>query len=226
MRSKQIAYAKLISRFKQYKFEGLALENPFNLKVSSELPDHLNPWAHWQGKLDAKILLIGQDWGDVNFYHTNGGKDPDDGNLTNEALNKLFSSNGYETGTPRNPGKTSPVYFTNAVIELKTGGKAAPIKTKWYTSTINEFLKPLIEDVIQPEIIIAMGSKAFDAAFRMYNLSKMPFKAATEKGGFDLPNGRKLYIVAHCSRLGQANRNFELQLKDWCMIKQFLNELK
>jgi len=119
MRSKQIAYAKLISRFKQYKFEGLALENPFNLKVSSELPDHLNPWAHWQGKLDAKILLIGQDWGDVNFYHTNGGKDPDDGNLTNEALNKLFSSNGYETGTPRNPGKTSPVYFTNAVIGLK-----------------------------------------------------------------------------------------------------------
>jgi len=58
MRSKQIAYAKLISRFKQYKFEGLALKNPFNLKVSSELPNHLNPWAHWQGKLDAKKIVL------------------------------------------------------------------------------------------------------------------------------------------------------------------------
>ena len=64
-------------------------------------------------------MLIGQDWGNVNFYDSNGGKDPDDSNLTNEALNKLFSSNGYETGTPGNPSKTSPVYFTNAVIGLK-----------------------------------------------------------------------------------------------------------
>jgi len=74
--------------------------------------------------------------------------------------------------------------------------------------------------------ITAMDCKAFNAAFRMYNLSKMPFKAAIEKGGLDLPNGCKLYIVAHCSTLGQANTNFELQLKNWSMIKQFLNELK
>jgi len=74
--------------------------------------------------------------------------------------------------------------------------------------------------------ITAMDCKAFNAAFRMYNLSNMPFEVAIEKGGFDLPNGFKLYKVARCSRLGQANKNFELQLKDWSMTKQFLNELK
>ena len=30
--------------------------------------DEIDAWALWQNSLDADILLLGQEWGDVNGY--------------------------------------------------------------------------------------------------------------------------------------------------------------
>lgn len=41
----------------------------------SEFPqdsDQIGPWSLWHGDLDADILLVGQDWGDVDLFNKYG----------------------------------------------------------------------------------------------------------------------------------------------------------
>ena len=35
----------------------------------------IGPWSLWQGNLDAEIMVIGQDWGDKNYFTKNKGHD-------------------------------------------------------------------------------------------------------------------------------------------------------
>jgi hypothetical protein len=220
-------YQSLIEKFKNKDYQEFngELLNPFSIEHNKSpliSQDHLNPWAHWHGNLNAEIVLIGQDWGDTKFFIENGGKDPD-GNPTNESLRTLFLQLGIDIGTPNSPTDV-PLYFTNAVLGIKKGEMATAVKVKWYASTKDEYLKPLIDEIIQPKIIITMGSVAFDVARRMYSLEKMNFTGAIVKGVFDLPNDKLLFPVAHCSGLGKRNRGFEAQIGDWQKIKEYVKE--
>ena len=73
---KQQLYKTLIEHLKEdYKKRSLQRETNKNPKGQKKpvvvescdyLGNQINLWSYWQGSLNAKVLLVGQDWGTVN----------------------------------------------------------------------------------------------------------------------------------------------------------------
>jgi uracil-DNA glycosylase len=106
-------------------------------------------------------------------------------------------------------------------LGAKVGGMSKAIRSSWYSETAVKFTKPLIE-IIEPKIIIALGSKAYDVVCRIYGLKLKPMREIINQTPIQLPDRKKLFVVYHCSSLGIANRNFNKQLNDWRMMKSKL----
>jgi len=180
--TKQDLYNQLVAKRREYDYNSADIINPSKLPISNDI--HLNAWAHWHGNLDADILLIGQDFGDVDYYKKcNGFDDPQ--NQTNKKLFQLFNQLGIELGESDKPNLNAKLYFTNAVLgakvgqpstQQKNGGMATPIKSKdWYSDTATKFIKPLIE-IINPKVIITMGTTAYNVISIIYQLDKKSLK--------------------------------------------------
>ncbi len=217
---KQIFYKHLVDKRKEYKFKDSEISNPSELNIPYD--EHLNAWAHWHGNLKADILLIGQDFGDEDYYIKHHGKD-NPKNETNLNLSSLFVELGIDIGSSDNPNTNSKLYFTNAVLGVKKGGMATPIKKSWYADTAKKFIKPLIQ-LIEPKTIIAMGSKAYEVVSIIYNLDRKKMKEIIDANPILLEDNKKLFVVYHCSKLGIANRNFATQLEDWKKIRQHIDQ--
>ena len=226
--TKKDLYNQLVANRREYEFNSPDIVNPSNLSISNDI--HLNAWGYWHGNLDADILLIGQDFGDIDYYKKYNGLD-DPKNPTNKKLTLLFKELGINLGESNSPNLDTKLYFTNAVLGAKVGqpsnqgqngGMASPIKSKdWYADTAIKFIKPLIE-IINPKIIITMGTTAYDTISIIYKLDKKPLKELIDTNPIILSDKIKLFTVYHCSGLGLVSRNFDAQLGDWKRIKQLI----
>lgn len=226
---KQQQYKALVSTFKKQKFSDPNLLNPFHIKEVKYDFEVLNPWNLWHGNIDADILLIGQDWGDLEYFKKNFSTnwEPEKNSPTNKNLQKLFTCLGCDIGLPdflNRPQyfKRLPLYFTNAVLGIKSGGMAAAIKNTWFDE-MGIYLIGLI-NIIQPKTIIVMGKNAYDHLKLTYDLPS--YKNAEEgilnNGKHPPINGANLFLVAHCSGLGLRNRVFEKQKQDWLRINDLI----
>jgi uracil-DNA glycosylase len=217
-------YLELVNQRKSFRFNDKEIFNPSEIENGIFDYNHLNPWAEWHGDLNAEILLIGQDFGDKEYFIKNKGRD-DINNKTNKRLIELFSEAGINIGTIEKPNKNVKLYFTNAVLGMKLGGMAAKIKKAWYRETAELFIKPLI-NIIQPKIIISMGSAAYETLAKIYNLPKNPLKETIKENPYRLPNDILLFAFYHCSDLGIANKKIELQKEDWAIMKEYFTKFK
>jgi uracil-DNA glycosylase len=219
---KQIFYKHLVDKRKKYEFNDTEIINPSDPELNISNDEHLNAWAYWHGDLNADILLIGQDFGGYDYYSQKDGKD-DPTNATNVRLSCLFEELGIDIGKSDNPNIDTKLYFTNAVLGVKKGKMAAPIKKAWYADTAKRFIKPLIQ-LIEPKTIIAMGSKAYEVIAIIYKLDQKPMKEVVNTNPILLDDNKKLFVVYHCSNLGIANRNYNTQREDWRKIKEYLGQ--
>lgn len=216
---KQQAYHELVQKRKAAEFPA-GLQNPAQIAGGQFDCEQLGPWSLWQGNLDAGLLVLGQDWGDENYFVKNQGRDTDD-NPTNRSLRRLLSHIGLDPGPPSAP-LTQPLFFTNAVLGLKSGGMSTELKNIWLRHSSVHFTAPLI-DIVQPRLIVTIGISAFKALRLIF-----PFLPYESMNGllkyppFHLPGKRILFAMAHCGGLGLANRTMEEQLRDWQKIGPYL----
>ena len=124
---KESSYKRIVDQRKTYDFTKLGLKNPAELKLDYD--EHLNAWGYWHSHLKPDILLIGQDFGDEDYYNKYQGKD-NPSNLTNLNIEKLFTAIGIDTGKSDAPSKKDKLHFTNAVLGVKGNGMASSIKSK------------------------------------------------------------------------------------------------
>jgi DNA polymerase len=214
--SKVAKYTQLVHLRKQFEFSN-GLLNPAQIESGIYDQTHLGAWSDWQGNLDAKILLIGQDWGDITYFLKNKGSDCDE-NPTNRTLMELFQILGIEIGSPSQPNPTAPTFFTNAILGIKEkGGLAGKVLPSWARESTKAFLIPLLE-IINPEIIITLGTVAYNEIAFVYSLPRMPLKKLVQENPMLLKDNKRLYARYHCGRLGLANRKLALQKQDWEMI--------
>lgn len=228
------------------------LLNPSEVEEGRLDSEHIGPWSLWQGSLDADLMVIGQDWGDVDFFTKNKGVDPEC-NPTNQNLAKLFQTMGIEIGSPSN-SIPSPVFLTNAILCLKDGGLQGPIKGEWF-SNCGYFLLRLYQ-LVNPVVVVTIGKGAFDC-FKTavydsadwtppYVYGPMSFREEGVDGlqnrqkivpssfqtnvelelGIDLPCS-KWFPVYHCgARSLNMNRNWEQQVGDWAKVGRFYSEYR
>jgi hypothetical protein len=222
--SKNEAYRMLVEKRKSHSFAELI--NPSQIEGGRYDCDHVEGWTQWLGNLNAKIMLVGQDFGGTRFFlEFRGRNDPK--SKANRNLMQLFSSLGIDIGTPDRPNVLAPVFLTNAIFGLidssPKGGYSSSITSRMLHENAKEFLWPLI-DIVEPEIIIAMGWKAYEGVCLALKIQRQhkSLGEALASSPLKLASGKLIFPVFHCGGLGLVNRNLQLQLSDWSRIKEYL----
>lgn len=217
---KKTSYLQLVDKRKKHSFSN-GLTNPSDTQFDIE---EIEPWAQWQNNIHAEILVVGQEYSDIETYKKTEAKVerfPDKFEYpANKNLKEYFEILGFDIGHPTKPNLQNPIFFTNAVMGLKPGTMSSNFKTSWLTESREEFLKPLIT-IIQPKIIIAIGSMATKTLGVIYD-----FKVSSHKNSVDnspIISGQTLiFPVYHTGGLGLRNRPKVEQIADWSKIKNYL----
>src|SRR4051794_21164295 len=95
---KDVLYRELVAARKACRACS-GLTNPAACGGGTHDSDHIGPWSLWQGNLDAELMIIGQDWGDENYFLDNAGRESRR-NPTNECLRRLLGGIGIEISSP------------------------------------------------------------------------------------------------------------------------------
>ncbi len=221
-------YVRLVEEVKAHKFvEGLV--NPFDIGGKNLFRDQnqINPWSVWQHNLNAKILVIGQDWGSEEYFEKNHGQD-NDANPTNITLQNLLSSVGYDPGLFSKPNP-QPLFFTNAVLGIREGkAMSGPVRMKWVTDS-RPFIQELL-GIIRPRIIVTLGAIPL-AAVRMIFEDKVrngKLRELAPGSPYPLNENQWLFAMYHCGPLGLANlardsrKNGKAAMQDaWDQLKTY-----
>jgi hypothetical protein len=240
MSEKQRAYAALVQKRKSDRFG-----NQYGFKNQVEVgfeKDEIGNYSTWANDLDADLLVVAQDYADVETYKRDEGQvqrrefeDPENigqwDTPSNYFLWKLLHSIGRNIGLPNSPIRAG-VFLTNAVLDLKPDSMSQAVRQAMYHHSGEKFLKPLI-DIIQPKFVVALGVGASRALLSLYKESNpentlyknKSMQAIFRHGPFTLVSGKTmLYPVYHPGRLGQIGRKrieqngksgLELMVGDW-----------
>lgn len=186
--------------------------------------NHIGPWTKWQGNINAQLMVVGQDWGDVRYFVNNQGRESAS-NPTNKNLVRLLESIGISILPVSNPlGYSGEVFLTNAILCLKDGGLQGPVKREWFGNCGAAFLRPLIE-LVNPKVVVSLGQLPYRAIRKLYGLPRVTFRNAVEtEPGFLLPNGIRYFPMYHCGmRIINTHRRLEQQVVDWQKVRPFIS---
>ena len=209
--------------------------------------DEINLWTYWQGRnnLNAKIMLVGQDWGspwDENAQYTmeqirraNRHEEYDylsnNPSVTDRNLVTLFREIGY------NVTKASPdLFFTNFVLGYRNKGTSGGYRKTWAEQDKGYFRE--LANIIEPRVFLCLGRSTFEAVLSALdpaaNIRIADYNSFIESNQNPVPvkleNGTVSYVfaLAHCGAMGTLNRNnkestsLTKQLEDWRKIRKYI----
>jgi len=128
---KRVAYRALVEERKSCaRCAALGLTNPASPELRYLDSDQIGPWTRWQGDLNADLIVVAQDWGDVAGFIRQSGVDNE--SATNRMLCMLLAHAGVQLTLPPASSNASRVFLTNAVLCLKLGDAQTPVHTKCF----------------------------------------------------------------------------------------------
>jgi uracil-DNA glycosylase len=180
-------------------------------------PDVVSHWEQWLGHRNPKLLVVGQDFGNVGYFERHRGRD-EPGNKTNDNLQRLLAAAGVATANPPDPDREAPVFMTNSILCVKEGKMAAPILSSWVRSCTETHLLPLLR-YLRPPLVVGMGNRGWQAVRQAFALREAPRRISDAVGGSWIAADRtRVFAVVHCGPLGLTNRPWPQQLADWRRI--------
>lgn len=204
----------------------------------------VNLWNYWQGHghLDARIMLVGQDWGcpwDAgaaavmrNIQAMNCGQSVsymcENENPTDRNLIELFHSIGFDILTD-----DSRLFFTNFVMGYRVKGTSGNFKKSWAMADA-EYFRRLVE-IIRPRILLCLGKDTLKSVLGCFDSTvsnKVSYNCVIESEKnpvvVSLSDGVPVYVfaLAHCGVMGTLNRNrgsgdklsLNRQKNDWAKV--------
>jgi uracil-DNA glycosylase len=223
-------YQELVARRKKCNFAECApLVNPSKIAQGKYDSDEIGSWTLWQGGLDARIMVVGQDWGNVKSFEDGCGF-PTSGNRlskTNKSLISHLKSIGIDIPECDKNMVGSRLFFTNAVLCIKPGKQDDSLSQGCANKCTSTFLRPLIE-LIEPSVVITLSVRAYRGVRKAFGLTgrKTPYELtdAINKHpcGIDLSESCVLFPMYHCGAWGHKTRPEEQQAKDWARVKKYI----
>jgi DNA polymerase len=213
---KQEAYSNLVRQRKSC-HSCLGLVNPADYEGGKYDSNEIGPWTLWQGYLDAKIMVVGQDWGDKAYFSKWKGADQPSGNPTNANLQRLLQQFAIDIKGPREH-QEHLIFLTNLILCLKDGGLQAPIEDAWLSNCSENFFRHLAE-IVSPRVILALGKKVSEAILDLYGISHpktWTLSQLMQSSPFHLFGSTYMFPFYHCGASGvNRNRSLESQFRDW-----------
>jgi uracil-DNA glycosylase len=179
-------------------------------------PDVVSLWEQWLGHRRPKLLVVGQDFGNVDYFVRNRGRD-EPYNKTNVNLHRLLTEAGIEVKHPSQCDAAAPVFLTNSILCIKEGPMAGPILSSWVDACAERHLRPLIR-LLGPPVVVGMGGAGWRAVRRVFGLDAAPRQISHAAGSCWVAKDARVFAVGHCGPLGIINRPWPQQLADWRRI--------
>jgi hypothetical protein len=177
-------------------------------------PDVVSHWEQWLGHRQPKLLLVGQDFGNVDYFVRWRGRDEPD-NPTNVNLHRLLLAAGIAVKRPPGFDPDAPVFATNSILCLKEGKMNGAILASWVNNCADAHLAPLVR-FLRPPVVVGMGSNGWRAVRGVFALDDAPPLISKAAGGHWLAeDGTRVFAVGHPGPLGLTNRPMTQQLADW-----------
>lgn len=136
-------------------------------------------WTDWYNRLDANILVIGQDWGpyqdmcSLNKKYINNEDTWDNLMESEKSLTKKMLYNYLKFSNPQiTKEDIKHIYITNAIMCARQGSnyRGNNIKLKECTLNCSLFLKRQIE-IVKPKVILTLGYYPLLSLSYIYNFS-------------------------------------------------------
>jgi len=186
-------------------------------------PDVVSHWEQWLGHRRPKLLLVGQDFGNVDYFVRHRGRD-EPRNPTNDNLHRLLAAAGIRAKEPPDYDPEAPVFATNSILCLKEGKMSGAIRTSWVDACAEMHLAPLVR-YLRPLVVVGMGSHGWRAVRRVFVLDHAPQRISEAAGGdWIAGDGTRVFAVGHPGPLGLTNRPLAQQLADWRRIGAVVSE--
>jgi len=221
MTSKRKQYDALVTRRKKCR-QCIGLSNPAFGRFRRFDSAQIGSWSRLHGDLNAQLMVVGQDWGDVDYYVRNLGLD-DLNNPTMKNLERILQHIGMDVSLTAYSDQPRGLFLTNAILCLKTGGLQAKVHPTWIDNCRNEFLRQQI-GIVRPKVVVGLGAVAFHGILKAFGQRTTQLcDAIRDKIGVEILDGVRLFAAYHCGA-GTINRNRSLQqqFKDWERIRTAL----
>jgi uracil-DNA glycosylase family 4 len=210
--------------------KGLGVHNPSACAKDEFGSTNIGPWTDWQGHLDAKLMIVGQEWdGHLNFLELQGRNR--DTCPTNMRLIVLLRTIGVDIPPPswehRPPLSQAKLFFTNAALCLREGrasendSRSKPPPAQCFRNCATSFLRPQIE-LIQPKVVITLGLVAYRSVVNAFGLKpkKLLRQAVLQIDPIVLNESSLLFPVYHPGAWSRRrNRSMDQQIEDWKRIR-------
>ena len=221
---KHFQYAELVSNRKQCR-RCVGLRNPAEPELAEFDSCEIGPWSRLHGDLNAPLMIIGQDWGDVRYFQAHQGLD-DLRNPTMQVLEMLLRGINHPVSLSAYNANPQGIFLTNAVLCLKEGGLQGKVQREWFVNCGIHFLEAQIR-LVAPRVVVTLGNLAFQATLAAFSLEKRPLrKSVDDEAPILLPNGAQLVPVYHCGRrILNTHRCFKQQEVDWQRVGKALGSL-
>ena len=193
-------------------------QSPGKIRSCAEFdydPDVVSHWELWLGHRNPKLLVVGQDFGNVGYFVRNRGRDDRD-NKTNANLRRLLIEAGFAVTEPAERDGTTPVFLTNSILCLKEGpGMNGAVHASWVRACTERHLHPLL-DWLRPPVVVGMGGCGWRAVRQAFDLAEAPLPMSQAAGlSWLAPDQTRVFAVGHCGPLGLISRPWPRQLRDW-----------
>ena len=186
-------------------------------------PNVVSYWSQWLGHPQPRLLLVAQDFSDVDYFQRYHGASNRD-SATNQTLSRLLSVAGLAPKPGPEPDNETRVFLTNSILCLKQPPMNRAISAKWVRNCATQQLRPLIEQ-LKPEIIVGMGSHGWRAVRSAFDLKDVPKKLSEAAGQSWKVSDFSVFAVGHCAPQGIANRSLAVQEEDWSRIGLLLENV-
>jgi hypothetical protein len=180
-------------------------------------PDVVSHWEAWLGHKRPKLLAVGQDFGNINYFVRNRGRD-DPTNQTNANLHRLLVEAGFSVTRPAQRDANAPVFLTNSILCLKEGTMNGAVRSSWVNACADEHLRPLVR-YLRPPVVVGMGSCGWQAVRRVFSLAEASKRISHAAGSsWIAADQTRVFAVGHPGPLGIINRPWPQQIADWRRI--------
>jgi uracil-DNA glycosylase family 4 len=169
---------------------------------------HPSPWAMWMGALDARVVVVGQDFSGTD----QGWREPQLDLPTNVNLRHLMRTAGLGEGE---------VYLTNAILCLKPGGTSAPVRGAWVRNC-SGLLRETIR-IVAPDAVAALGAVAWRALGYVFEVRLPALGTSVGRRPVSVPGGPSLFAFNHPGGLGLVRRRLAEQSRDWQRFGRWLS---
>ena len=221
------AYETLVDQRKECRLCALdGLQNPATAGLAQFDSDEIGPWTRWLGDRRANLMVVGEDWGSVEYFENHEGLDDDSTKraYTNHRLKRLLNSIGLRVPSAESKDERSGVFLTNAVLCLKDGSMQDAVHERCFDKC-RTFLRRQIE-IVSPAVVVTLGKRAYKAVATAFKLTAESTlrPAVEEPEGQTLRADCQLLPVYHCGNNStNRNRSEAEQRRDWKRVRRALD---